>query len=191
MDESASVRFTAVSVYLMITAIFLAGIMSQDAAARPGTLRRGYLFAAWVPIAALLGFDIAGLGEIFTLYGRASGTFKDPNVLGSYLALPIVYVLQRVMTGQIGIMRGLVTLSIPLAAVFSAFSRGAWGVLAVSTALMTALTFPTAPERRRTGANRRDVRRRACGRDRRAAGRAVLRGGSRHLRASRQPGAGL
>ena len=147
MDESASVRFTAVSVYLMITAIFLAGIMSQDAAARLETLRRGYLFAAWVAgIAALLGyFDIAGLGEIFTLYGRASGTFKDPNVLGSYLALPIVYVLQRVMTGQIGIMRGLVTLSIPLAAVFFAFSRGAWGVLAVSTALMTALTFLMAP----------------------------------------------
>ncbi|WP_336814514.1 O-antigen ligase family protein [Bosea sp. MMO-172] len=147
MDESASVRFTAVSVYLMITAVFLAGIMSQDAAARLETLRRGYLFAAWVSgIAALLGyFDIAGLGEIFTLYGRASGTFKDPNVLGSYLALPIVYVLQRVMTGQTGIVRGLVTISIPLAAVFFAFSRGAWGVLAVATVLMTALTFLTAP----------------------------------------------
>ena len=136
MDESASVRFTAVSVYLMITAVFLAGIMSQDAVARLETLRRGYLFAAWVAgIAALLGyFDIAGLGEIFTLYGRASGTFKDPNVLGPYLALPIVYVLQRVLTGQTGIIRGLVTLSIPLAAVFFTFSRGAWGFLTAPNA---------------------------------------------------------
>ena len=147
MDEGASVRFTAVSVYLMITAVFLAGIMSQDAAGRLETLRRGYLFAAWVAgLAALLGyFNIAGLGEAFTLYGRASGTFKDPNVLGPYLALPIVYVLQRIMTGQIGIVRGLVTLSIPLAAVFFTFSRGAWGVLIAATVLMTALTFLTAP----------------------------------------------
>lgn len=147
MGDGDSVRFTAVSVYLMITCVFVAGIMSQDAAGRLETLRRGWLFAAWVAgFAGLLGyFDIAGLGSIFTLYGRAAGTFKDPNVLGPYLALPIVYVLQRILTGQIGMARGLVTLSVPLAALFFTFSRGAWGVLVVSTALMIALTFLTAP----------------------------------------------
>lgn len=147
MSDGDSVRFTAVSVYLMITAVFIAGIMSQDAAGRLETLRRGCLFAAWIAsIAGLLGyFDIAGLGSIFTLYNRAAGTFKDPNVLGSYLALPLVYVLQRIMTGQTGIVRGLAALSIPLIALFFTFSRGAWGVFVVSTALMIALTFLTAP----------------------------------------------
>jgi O-antigen ligase len=147
MGDGDAVRFTAVSVYLMITAVFIAGIMSQDAAGRLETLRRGYLFAAWVAgFAALLGyFDVAGLGSTFTLYGRASGTFKDPNVLGPYLALPIVYVLQRILTGQTGMVRGLAALSVPLAALFFTFSRGAWGVLVVSTALMIALTFLTAP----------------------------------------------
>lgn len=147
MGDGDAVRFTAVSVYLMITAVFIAGIMSQDAAGRLETLRRGYLFAAWIAgLAGLLGyFDIAGLGSIFTLYGRAAGTFKDPNVLGPYLALPIVYVLQRILTGQVGMLRGLATLSIPLAALFFTFSRGAWGVLVVSTALMITLTFLTAP----------------------------------------------
>lgn len=148
MGDGDAVRFTAVSVYLMITAVFIAGIMSQDAAGRLETLRRGYLFAAWVAgFAALLGyFDVAGLGSTFTLYGRASGTFKDPNVLGPYLALPIVYVLQRILTGQVGMLRGLVTLSVPLAALFFTFSRGAWGVLVVSAALMVVLTFLTAPD---------------------------------------------
>lgn len=148
MGDGDAVRFTAVSVYLMITAVFIAGIMSQDAAGRLETLRRGYLFAAWVAgFAALLGyFDVAGLGSTFTLYGRASGTFKDPNVLGPYLALPIVYVLQRILTGQVGMLRGLITLSIPLAALFFTFSRGAWGVLVVSAALMVVLTFLTAPD---------------------------------------------
>jgi len=147
MGDGDAVRFTAVSVYLMITAVFIAGIMSQDAAGRLETLRRGYLFAAWVAgFAALLGyFDVAGLGSTFTLYGRASGTFKDPNVLGPYLALPIVYMLQRILTGQTGMVRGLAALSVPLAALFFTFSRGAWGVLVVSTALMIALTFLTAP----------------------------------------------
>lgn len=148
MGDGDAVRFTAVSVYLMITAVFIAGIMSQDATGRLETLRRGYLFAAWVAgFAALLGyFDVAGLGSTFTLYGRASGTFKDPNVLGPYLALPIVYVLQRILTGQVGMLRGLITLSVPLAALFFTFSRGAWGVLVVSAALMVVLTFLTAPD---------------------------------------------
>jgi hypothetical protein len=147
MADGDAVRFTAVSVYLMITAVFIAGIMSQDAAGRLETLRRGYLFAAWVAgFAALLGyFDVAGLGSTFTLYGRASGTFKDPNVLGPYLALPIVYVLQRILTGQVGMLRGLITLSVPLAALFFTFSRGAWGVLVASAAMMVVLTFLTAP----------------------------------------------
>ncbi|MFJ5370693.1 O-antigen ligase domain-containing protein, partial [Bosea sp. CER48] len=87
MDEPASVRFTAVSVYLMITSLFFAAIMAEDAVARLDALMKGYLFAAWYAgVAGILGyFNVAGLGEIFTLYGRASGTFKDANVLGPFL----------------------------------------------------------------------------------------------------------
>ncbi|WP_089175981.1 O-antigen ligase family protein [Bosea sp. AS-1] len=147
MDDPDSVRFTAVSAYLMITAIVLAAAMADDTLGRLEALRKGYLLAAWCAgLAALLGyFDIAGLGDIFTLYGRASGTFKDPNVLGPYLALPIVYVLQHILTGRIGILRGLLALSVPLAALFFTFSRGAWGVLIASSAIMTALNFLIAP----------------------------------------------
>lgn len=147
MDESASVRFTAVSVYLMVTAIFLAAIMADDALARLETLRKGYLFAAWCAgLAGVVGyFDIAGLGSVFTLYGRASGTFKDPNVLGPFLVLPIVFALQFILIGRIGLIRGLILMSVPLAALFLTFSRGAWGNLAASAVLMVALTFLTAP----------------------------------------------
>ena len=147
MDESASVRFTAVSVYLMITAVFLAGIMAEDPLGRLETLRRGYLFAAWgAGLAGLLGyFDVAGLGSVFTLYGRASGTFKDPNVLGPFLVLPIIYVLQHILTGRLGLMRGLLLMSVPVVALFLTFSRGAWGNLVAAALLMIALTFLTAP----------------------------------------------
>lgn len=145
MDESASVRFTAVSVYLMITAIFFAAIMADDTLGRLETLRRGYLFAAWCAgLAGLLGyFNVAGLGSIFSLYGRASGSFKDPNVLGPFLVPPIVFALQHILIGRLGLARGLVVMSVPLAALFLTFSRGAWGSLAGSALLMVALTFLT------------------------------------------------
>ncbi|KRE07500.1 hypothetical protein ASE63_22645 [Bosea sp. Root381] len=146
MSDSDAVRFMAVSVYLMITAVTLAAIMAEDAFGRLETLLKGYLFAAWcASLAAIAGyFDIAGTGETFTLYGRASGTFKDPNVLGPYLVVPIIFVLQNILIGRCGLMRGLFLLSVPIAALFLTFSRGGWGNLAASALLMVSLTFLTA-----------------------------------------------
>lgn len=151
IEDSASVRFTAVSVYLMITSIFFAAIMAEDAVVRLETLFKGYLFAAWcASLAAILGyFDVAGLGGPFTLYGRGSGTFKDPNVLGPFLVLPILYVLQRVLTGRTGLLRGLVVIGVPLFALFLTFSRGAWGNLVGAALLMVGLTFLVAPNAHR------------------------------------------
>jgi len=145
MDEPASVRFTAVSVYLMLTAIFFAAIMAEDTLARLNTLNSGYLFAAWCAgLAGIAGyFDIAGLGSIFTLSGRASGTFKDPNVLGPFLVLPLIYLLHAVLIGRIGLVKGFLLMSIPLLAVFLSFSRGAWGNIVAATLLMVGLTFLT------------------------------------------------
>jgi hypothetical protein len=42
-------------------------------------------------------------------------------------------------------MRGLFAISVPLAALFLTFSRGAWGNLVASVLLMVVLTFLTAP----------------------------------------------
>lgn len=147
MSDPDSVRFIAVSLYLMITAVVLAAIMAEDAFGRLETLRKGYLVATWcASIAGILGyFDVAGLGNIFTLYGRASGTFKDPNVLGPFLVLPIVYAIQHILIGRCGLLRGLFAISVPLAALFLTFSRGGWGNLVGSVLLMVVLTFLTAP----------------------------------------------
>jgi O-antigen ligase len=145
MDEAASVRFTAVSVYLMLTAIFFAAIMAEDPLGRLDTLRKGYLFAAWCGgLAAIIGyFDIGGLAGVFTLSGRASGTFKDPNVLGPFLVLPLIYLLHAVLTGRTGLVKGFLLMSVPLLALFLSFSRGAWGNLVAATLMMVALTFLT------------------------------------------------
>ena len=147
MSDPDAVRFIAVSLYMMITAVVLAAIMADDALGRLETLRKGYLFATWcASIAALLGyFNVAGLGDSFTLYGRASGTFKDPNVLGPYLVLPIVFGIQHILIGRCGLLRGLLSISVPLAALFLTFSRGGWGNLVASVLMMVALCFLVAP----------------------------------------------
>lgn len=150
MHDSDAVRFIAVSFYMMVTAIVLAAAMADDTEARLAALKRGYLFATWCTgLLALVGyFDIAGLGDHFTLWGRATGTFKDPNVLGPFLVLPIVFVLQDILVGRRGLIGGLAIVSVPLAALFLTFSRGAWGNLAVSVLLMAGLTFLTAASAR-------------------------------------------
>ena len=59
------------------------------------------IFKAWTvaaavaAAAAIIGYFglLPGAYELFTLYDRASGTFKDPNVFGPFLIVPLLYML--------------------------------------------------------------------------------------------------
>jgi hypothetical protein len=150
MDEPDPVRFIAVSVYLMITCIFFALVMAEDTVRRLEAMRRGMMLAAWVSggLGILGYFDVAGLGAIFSIFGRASGTFKDPNVFGPFMVLPVIYVIQRILCGQTGAIRGCLMMSVPLAAILFSFSRGAWGNFVGSVLLCAALLLITSPSPR-------------------------------------------
>jgi hypothetical protein len=146
VEVRESVTFVAISVYVSITAIFFAALVARDPLPRMRVIRSGYVVAGMVAsIAAILGyFDVAGLADHFTLYNRASGTFKDPNVLGPFLAPPMVWLAQDIMLRRgRGLLRTYMPLLTMMAALLLSFSRGAWGVWAASTALMIALTFLT------------------------------------------------
>lgn len=146
MDEGPSVRFIAVGVYLMFTTFLFAALMSEDAERRLDTIRSGYIASAWIAATAgVIGyFNVGGLGEFLTLYGRASGTFKDPNVFGPFLVLPILLVIQMTLTARIGLVKAALLMSMPMLGLFLSFSRGAWGNLVLSTMVLFALTFITA-----------------------------------------------
>ena len=145
LDDRDSVIFIAISVYIAVTAVFFAALIAKSPLARMGTIRSGYVTAGCIAsFFAVVGyFDIGGLGEHFTLYGRATGTFKDPNVLGPFLVPPLVWLTQDIMLKRGGLLRSLLPLLLMLAALLLSFSRGAWGVWAASTALMIGLTFLT------------------------------------------------
>jgi len=144
LDDGDAVRFIGVSFYLAVTAIFFAALLQDDARWRMHALTWGLVSGATIAsVAGILGyFNVAGLGAIFTLHDRAAGTFKDPNVLGTYVILPLVLLAQAILiTGRLRL-RHVVPLGIILfGGVFLSFSRGAWGNMILSMALMTMLTF--------------------------------------------------
>jgi O-antigen ligase len=147
IDDRDSTMFSVISLYVAVTSIFFAGLIAKDPLGRLRTIRSAYIAGAVVAsLAAILGyFDVAGLAERFTLYNRASGTFKDPNVLAPFLTLPLVWLAQSVILRQSrGFWRTYLPMLLMLVALFLSFSRGGWGVWAAATIMMIALTFFTA-----------------------------------------------
>ncbi|MER8465778.1 O-antigen ligase family protein [Mesorhizobium sp. M1396] len=142
-DLANTPLYLAVSLFLAFSAVFFASIT----AVRPSLYR--LIFIAYVASAvatSLLG--IAGYfhafpgAEMFTKYDRAAGAFQDPNVFGPFLVLPGIYLLYLLLTGTASRMPLLaVPLLIITAGIFFSFSRGAWGMFAVSAVLLTGWLF--------------------------------------------------
>ncbi len=135
--------YLAVSLFLAFTAVFFAAIVEADDS------RYRLIFLAWTGAALATGMlGIAGYfqlfpgAETFTRFGRATGSFGDPNVFGPFLTLPAIYALHRLMTGNPMTMPGYALVLIVLVAgIFLSFSRGAWGLFAMSALLLTGALF--------------------------------------------------
>src|SRR5258705_2597620 len=151
MDKPEVANWIATSWYMAVTVIFFAMVVSEDTAARLDMLRRGLivggLIAACAGIAGYFNL-IPGGHDLLTLYGRARGTFKDPNVLGAFLVLPALFALQSVVVDSFGkALRSTIALGIMALALLLAFSRAAWGGLALTSVFMLALMVLTSPSR--------------------------------------------
>jgi O-Antigen ligase len=158
IEQPGAAIWVAVSFFLALSTVFFAGVLGTNTQARFDWLMRGYLAAA--VIASLLAvagyFHVFGSwSDLFVLYDRARGTFKDPNVLGAFLVLPGLLVLQRMLAGRLRTAIGSgITLLVILAALFLTFSRGAWGQFVLAALILMGLTFITtrsAGERVRIG----------------------------------------
>jgi hypothetical protein len=151
MDKPEVVNWIATSWYLAVTVMFFAMVISEDTAARLDMLRRGLIVGALIAATSALAgyFDLVPGGhDLLTLYERARGTFKDPNVLGAFLILPALFVLQSVVTDGFRKSFGsAIALGIMALAILLAFSRAAWGGLVITSAFMLALMVLTSPSR--------------------------------------------
>jgi hypothetical protein len=141
--DSDVLSWIMTSWYMGVTVIFFAMVLAEDTLARLDMLRRGLVVGAMIAsVAAISGYFnlVPGGHDLLTLYERARGTFKDPNVLGAFLILPALFVLQSVVTARFGkALRNAIAFGIMSLAILLAFSRAAWGGLILTAAFMLAL----------------------------------------------------
>ena len=147
MDKPEIANWIATSWYMAFTVMFFAMVISDDTAARLDMLRRGLVVGALIAaMAAIAGYFnlVPGGHDLLTLYERARGTFKDPNVLGAFLILPALFALQSIVSDRPGkSFRSTIALGIMALAILLAFSRAAWGGLVITSVFMLALMVLT------------------------------------------------
>ncbi|MCA0012839.1 O-antigen ligase family protein [Mesorhizobium sp. B292B1B] len=142
-DLANTPLYLSVSLFLAFSAVFFASVT----ATQPSLYR--LIFIAYVISAVMTSLlGIAGYfhafpgAEMFTKYDRAAGAFQDPNVFGPFLVLPGIYLLYLLLTGPVSRMPLLaMPLLIITSGIFFSFSRGAWGMFAVSAVLLTGCLF--------------------------------------------------
>jgi O-antigen ligase len=135
-----------VSAYLACAFVFFASYVYEAPEKRLQLLFNAYTIGAL--IAALAGiagyFDLFPGASAFTSFGRAAGTFNDPNVFGPYLIAPTLYLGLRLSKA-----RGWQTLlllplfALLVLALLLSFSRGAWGSFLLSSFVFVWLTLAT------------------------------------------------
>ena len=147
LDRDKTVQYAATSIYLAVAAVIWACILAENTMQRMAVLRSAYVLTATLAgFAGILGyFDVAGLGQTFSLNSRAMGMFKDPNVFGPFLIWPALVVMERMLVRRIGVL-DVAALAILVGALLLSFSRGAWAHFALSASIVIALAFLTARE---------------------------------------------
>lgn len=144
--------YTLQTIYLNISALMFAVIFTRRTLGRLRLALVAYaiscVFAAAWAIAGYL--DLPGFHDKASIVNRIAGPFKDPNVLGSYCILGVVYLMQATMSGGrlARCCKAALLLFTIFGGIFLPLSRGAWGALAFAAAYFVVATFVTAQDRR-------------------------------------------
>lgn len=126
-DHGHPLVFVAISLMLMLNAIFFAATCAE----RPH--RMALIMKATVAAAVIVSvIGVVGYGlkiESLMRAGRAKATFKDPNVFGPFLVVPLVYLARDVLTERVSRVLPQIFWSIViLGGIFLSMSRAAWGL---------------------------------------------------------------
>jgi O-antigen ligase len=142
----------AITLYLAASSVVMAAFFADRPESRIRFVMSAYMTAAVIAAAAaLIGYFalVPGAYDLFTEFGRARGTFKDPNVLGAFLVPAILYAFNVVLMARFArASLWAVLVPILLFAALLTFSRGAWLNLAVALVLYAYLTIITAATNR-------------------------------------------
>jgi O-antigen ligase len=143
-----AMEYMAVSLYLVLASFVIAAFVARRPVEHVQLIFRALVAGA--VIASVLGivgyFDaIPGAKELFTRHDRASGLFKDPNVLAPFLVVPLLYIMHEMLARPLH--RSLLLLAVGAVislALLLTFSRGGWVNMAVAVVTYAYLAFVTA-----------------------------------------------
>ncbi|MFC7052727.1 O-antigen ligase family protein [Hansschlegelia quercus] len=149
-DRANTQKWTTVGVFLAITGCFYALFLAERTEIRAKLIANAWVVAGVASgLFAILGyFHLVPFADTLLKYNRAKGFFKDPNVFAPHLIFPALVLMQQLYWASIK--RSLIVLAplgIVMAGILLSFSRGSWGHLIASAALMTVLTVLSAPSR--------------------------------------------
>lgn len=148
VDVHKATVFTAISLYLYVASFVMAAFVAKRPGEHLKLILHGWTFAACIAAAAaLIGYFslLPGAYDLFTKFGRAAGTFKDPNVFGPFLVVPLLYLLHLVLTRPISKVLGpLLLAGLLVLATLLSFSRGAWITMALAVFAYGYLAYVTA-----------------------------------------------
>jgi O-antigen ligase len=141
VDFAAALRFLAITLYLVVFAIWLTLWLST--ADRTRLVVRAYVAGAVASVAitlpAVFGVPFPGATSLIGEGVRAQGLFKDPNVFGPFLVPAALIALEEVLRPRVlGLRRStsvVVLAALTLGVVF-AYSRAGWLNLVVGIAVM-------------------------------------------------------
>jgi hypothetical protein len=148
-DDAKALQYFGTSVYLGFACILFACLFSDGNMVRLELLRRAYILAAlYATLAGYIGFfHLMPHYDMFLLYNRVSGTFKDPNVFGPFLIYPMLLLILGFLTRGVTLL-GLGTLAFLAGGLFLSFSRGAWFHFSLSAVIAVAALYIASPDRR-------------------------------------------
>ena len=144
-DVARSSIHSGISVYLYLATFVFAAFIARKPLAHTKLILHAYQWAAVVAAAAgIIGYFglIPGADELLTKFGRATGTFKDPNVYGPFLIPGLLYAAHQCLTRRLRltIVPAAMVLFLGLAILLS-FSRGAWINMAIAFAIYGYFSF--------------------------------------------------
>jgi hypothetical protein len=147
-DLDVSNKHVIVTFYPSMSSVILAAYVRQSPHRSASLLLNGTLLAAIIAaLAAIVGYfgAIPSLFDLLTEFGRARGTFKDPNVFGAFSVLSLVYCVHLAYRGRgIKAFLALIVAGLLSLGVLLSFSRGAWSNAGLSLAVLVILSAITA-----------------------------------------------
>lgn len=140
-----AIKHQIVTLFLALSSLAIAGYVAADPEPRFRLIMWCYVAACLMATAAAFAgyFQIVpGAYDLFTNYGRARGTFKDPNVYGAALVPALTFAAWIMLREPVR--RALVAAFIALPLVLGlliSFSRGAWISAILALLLLAWITF--------------------------------------------------